>query len=104
MSDEYTPGPWMIDQDNAEGVVVVGDNGYLVHEVFYDGIPEERGEAFRASIVRTCRLDARLIAAAPSLLEACRAFVDAYERSHQLEKTDVAIRWTKAAIALAEAE
>ena len=98
----HTAGPWMIDQDNAEGVVVVGDNGDLVHEVFYDDIPEERGAAFREDIVRTCRLDAGLIASAPDLLEACKAFVDAYERSHQLEKTDVAVRLAHAAIDRAE--
>ena len=96
----HTPGPWMIDQDNAEGVVVVGDNGDLVHEVFYDGIPEECGAAFREDIVRTCRLDAGLIASAPDLLEACKMFVDACENAPS--KTAAAVRMARAAIAKAE--
>lgn len=36
------------------------------------------------------------------LLAACRAFVEAWEKSLQLEKTDVALRMAKAAIAKAE--
>ena len=35
------------------------------------------------------------------LLEACRAFVEAWEKSLQLEKTDVALRKARAAIAAA---
>jgi hypothetical protein len=42
--------------------------------------------------------NARLIAAAPDLLAACEAFVDAYGRSHQLEKTDKAERMARTAI------
>ena len=38
------------------------------------------------------------IAATPELLEACEAFVEAWEKSLQLEKTDVALRMAKAAI------
>ena len=40
--------------------------------------------------------------AAPELLAACKAFVEAWEKSHQLEKTDVALKMAKEAIALAE--
>ena len=39
--------------------------------------------------------------AAPALLAACEAFVRAWEKSLQLEKTDVALRMAKAAIAAA---
>ena len=39
--------------------------------------------------------------AAPDLLAACMAFVEAYEKSLQLEKTDVALRMAKHAIAKA---
>jgi hypothetical protein len=46
--------------------------------------------------------NARLIAAAPCLLSACKAFVEAWEKSLQLEKTDVALRMAKDAIAKAE--
>lgn len=44
------------------------------------------------------RANGRLLAAAPDLLAACQAFVDAYEKSLQLEKTDVALRLAKIAI------
>ena len=44
----------------------------------------------------------RLAESAPDLLAACEAFVTAHEKSHQLEKTDVAVRKAKAAIAKAK--
>ena len=46
----------------------------------------------------------RLREAAPSLLAACEAFVAAWKHSHQLEKTDVALRLAEAAIAEARGE
>jgi len=45
-----------------------------------------------------------IIAAAPDLLEACEAFVVAWEKSLQLEKTDVALDMARAAIAKAQSE
>ena len=41
---------------------------------------------------------AKLIAAAPELLEACKAFVVAWKKCLQLEKTDVALRLAEDAI------
>jgi len=40
----------------------------------------------------------RLITAAPDLLAACQAFIEAWEKSLQLEKTDIALRMAKDAI------
>jgi len=68
---KHTPGPWnMVDEDKriAIGVgLVEGPNGYDVAEVYNDDCPREVGEA-----------NARLIAAAPDLLEAlqevCRPY------------------------------
>ncbi len=42
---------------------------------------------------------AQLFIAAPALLATCEAFVEAWEKSLQLEKTDVALRMAKQAIA-----
>jgi hypothetical protein len=47
---------------------------------------------------------ARLMVAAPDLLTACEAFVEAWEKCLQLEKTDIALQKAKAAIAKAKGE
>ena len=44
-----------------------------------------------------------LLAAAPHLLAACKAFVEAYKKSN-LEKPDAALRMAERAISLAEGE
>jgi len=66
-----------------------------IADVYYttDDIPAQptEGEA-----------NTKLIAAAPDLLAACEAFVEAWEKSLQLEKTDVALTMAKAAIARAQ--
>lgn len=52
------------------------------------------------AVIKYCPLHA----AAPDLLKACEAFVDAWKHSHQLEKTDHALRLAEAAIAGAKGE
>ena len=44
---------------------------------------------------------AHLMTAAPELLEACQVFVEAWDKSLQLEKTDVALMKARAAIVAA---
>lgn len=46
--------------------------------------------------------NARLRTANAALLDAAEAFVTAWKKSHQLEKTDVALRKAESAIALAQ--
>lgn len=46
----------------------------------------------------------QLHGAAPDLLAACKAFVEAYEKSLQLVKTDVALRMAKQAIEKAQGD
>jgi len=46
----------------------------------------------------------RLLDAAEDMLEVCKAFVEAWEKSYQLEKTDVAVRMAKEVIARIEGE
>lgn len=48
------------------------------------------------------KANAVLIASAPELLAACEAFVVAWDKSRQLEKTDAALTLARAAIAKAK--
>lgn len=50
--------PWLIDQDNAEGIVVKDDKGNVVHFEDYGAIPDERGAAFREQIIAEARKNA----------------------------------------------
>lgn len=91
----FTQGKWAIQRD--------GDNNllYIYSADTTQWICEMR--RFRSSVVPPSEIfrreaNAKLIAAAPQLLEACAAFVEAHEKSHQLEKTDVALRLAKAGI------
>ena len=81
----FTPGPWKLTEFD-QGFIVSDKNGELV-ETVYAGEP-----------------NACLIAAAPEMYEALKAFVEAYEKSLQLEKTDVALRLAKAALSKAQQE
>ncbi len=80
---EHTPGPWVVDFD-----LIQDKEGYDIASTFPYGDPyDEIQEA-----------NARLIAAAPALLEACKAFIEAYTKSLQMEKADVAVRMAQQAI------
>lgn len=85
---QFTPGPWIIEvlRDDCEEPYGFG----ICH-------PETVCEETTVCAVES-EADANLIAAAPDLLAACEAFVKAWERSQQLEKTDVALQMAKQAI------
>lgn len=60
MTGQHTPGPWAVIHDSYCGHYQIESTGEAIAQVFYvDNAPDERGRA-----------DARLIAAAPELLEA----------------------------------
>lgn len=60
---EHTPGPWTIDPPHDGNYPIrEGPDGYLIATVWKDDSGFQEG-------------DARLIAAAPDLIAACRAFV-----------------------------
>ena len=93
----HSPGPWVkISRDRLWNEIVSSTNRQIVlvqKNSAYFKVPAEETEG-----------NALLIAAAPELLEACKAFVIAWEECLQLEKTDVALALAKAAIAKVEGE
>lgn len=82
----YTPGPWIV--------------------VDFDIRDKEHGHAIAAAWGRPDEDwdNANAIAAVPEMIEALEAFITAWEQSRQLEKTDVALRLAKAAIAKVRGE
>lgn len=85
MTDQkHTPGPWHFElepPDSKYGVVIIGDHGIVTHAA-----------------------DARLIAAAPMLLEACEELADStpltnlrgpYEWNRAVAKLNAAIKAAK---------
>ena len=100
---EHTPGPWkvFILVQEAE-VIATNASDVRVADVFCGYSYTGNGEYEMSE--SECHANARLIAAAPQLLKACKAFVAAYEKSLQLEKTDMAVRMARIAIEAAEGE
>lgn len=93
MSAKHTPGPWSTASDPCHfdsQTTVVAANGARVAEV--------TGSAFDEA-----EANARLIAAAPDLLEACKAFVAHYPMGTN-PFLDDAFRAARAAIARATGE
>lgn len=90
-----TPGPWRINARCSTLIEADGDRSVCSTGGYFNSAEADGGHAENEA-------NARLIAAAPDLYAACAAFVDAYERSLQLEKTDVALRAARAALAKAE--
>ena len=105
---QHTPGPWHIepffwDEDFTHigclvAVTSPGFNSKPGEQTFTVG----RSKDDQISVDQ--KANARLIAAAPEMLAACEAFVVAWEKSHQLEKTDVAMRMARIAIAKARCD
>ena len=93
MSGPYTPGPWLCQTPHEDGsITIIGDNlGGLVGAAHCWPTEVETGGSDRV------RANARLIAAAPELLEALEELFDDPGKIHS-------IRWTdKAAAAIAKA-
>ncbi len=94
---KHTPGPWKVVKPNNPGpqqendrLIATKDKKHVAEIFQYQNHKNQNGPSLA---------NARLIAAAPELLEACKAFVEAWEKSLQLEKTDTALRLAKTAIA-----
>lgn len=83
----HTKGPWKVDIPFPNEVYIEGPNRGVVAFVAHNH--DKRNEQMD---------DAHLIAAAPDLLAACEAFVEAWEKCLQLEKTDIALQMAQIAI------
>lgn len=88
-----TPHPWQVVGTGKAKKFIVADNQRIatVHHFYTGASPDGHNPGHATG-------NAHLMAAAPDLLDACIAFVAAWEKSHQPEKTDVALRMAKAAI------
>lgn len=107
MKKKHTPVPWFVGMRGGYNADIVYDRSGK--EYYEDkSICQLHGLAMHRQLSEMDDSEelanARLIAAAPELLEACEAFVEAWEKCLQLEKTDVALRMAKDAIAKAKGE
>jgi hypothetical protein len=86
----HTPGPWEI--ESTHGITVgPADNGFVCR-VRYATTAKQRDEAFA---------NARLIAAAPDLLEALRTIAECNEESSRLPASDRHKKWCAKTAAVA---
>lgn len=103
----HTPGPWAVEPrqwDHGASLAIVAlNNGYIVAIVPFDEDIQTVDDPDYETVKRHPDEgpNARLIAAAPELLEALKQFVDYYE-SMQGHKDNSVIRNGKAAINKAE--
>ena len=101
MSDRHTNGPWVVgEKKNVSGILnieILGEHGYSLVANCYG---TTTGLADWYAGARHVDANARLIAAAPDMLEALRGVVDAYENGGMIEPIFAA----RAAIAKATGE
>lgn len=96
----HTPGPWFVGEDRANGIAVFWRQDAMI-------CPMRWIDGLHADVVARVEADARLIAAAPELLEALRklaneahgfrAMADVYAHGH----TNIAVLDERIAIARA---
>ena len=70
MSNRKPATPWMIDQDNARGIVVKDGRGNVVHTANYDDICDEGIAAHRDDIIADERTNAHAMVEAVNALYA----------------------------------
>ena len=98
MMATYNPGPWQRNgvrqKLGAEDCITVGADGFVIAFLPIGRRPQEQAGAIA---------DARLIAAAPELLEACRAYLADREEAG-CTADSIAVREMRAAVAKATGE
>ena len=87
---KHTPGPWVV---SCTGGEILAQDGELLAQL-WDKFEED---------FMNFEANARLIAAAPGLLEACEALVEYVDDKQSMEVL-AAVEWARAAIAKARGE
>ena len=95
MTTQHTPGPWTLGYDGNDGAFEIGVY-YRDHLATF--VIASRNQVFHRA--EESQANARLIAAAPDLLEACREFVRKCECGQAV--SSASYQQMKAAIAKAE--
>lgn len=98
MDSKHTPGPWVAQRSPATHD---GQYDFAIHGVKATVIAEAFGRDSRGNIV-AAEANARLIAAAPDLLEALRWFIEDIDGTHT-EMLDFDANVTRSRAALAKA-
>jgi hypothetical protein len=94
MMIQHTPGPWAIDPN--DGWLITADcDGLVVAEIPYGDLGEESGDRHH----ETNEANARLIAAAPRLMQALKSMVGRFGGSATVQLDRDALREARAAIA-----
>ena len=93
MSDNHTPAPWLWANDEYEGLYGAGANSPVLEFLRYEGM--------HLAYVLNRDANARLIAAAPDLLQALREVLMVFEMQAHTASQLTAIRASLAAIAKA---
>ena len=78
MSEKHTAGPWLLEprDDGAKGFRLYGPDGDLIDYLSASRWIDEQDDPEQEA-------NARLIAAAPDLLAACKAMLDLYSKDNQ---------------------
>ena len=96
MTTETTPGPWHIDEARQITGTVTANGGHETRKICGVWVDYKN----RGNPIDTAQANARLIAAAPDLLEACRAIATLNEGQGRLNMCEIA-GMARAAIAKA---
>ncbi len=94
----HTPAPWLIEWNAAQS----GEGHYITDSKDMVELSRIAAVLFHDDADGETRANARLLAAAPELLEACKRMIEWDDRKHDHPQRQAAYRNARAAIAKAE--